>query len=705
MAPLKVAVWLAIAAATAVSSSPVARDATPTGEAACGAIASMQAAYLASYAAQNPAATYTAAMTAPVALATECLYSVPINRKIALDQLSGMERYVQFQTTLAFLKNPPKEDSFQAPGPLDLIAQIKELAHKVRAKEITKEYDFELQLRLIFANANDGHLTGALGGLFAIQFMSPFDIVSVSKDGVSFPEIYQATVANGQLEPVGPAIVEIDGQQVTDYLNKIAFGNGLQSPHARYNSLFPGKGLRGGVLNNGYFRNRRRYPGKDGFSVKFADGTTQDFQFFATIVGDFRKVKDAASFYNVFVKGGQMLRTPANPRCGSDADKRIPTRPERIGMKADLWRTPEESRIVNDPEGDLQPVVQDVGGIFAGFFLKSDTAVIQLLSFAPECWSDVPGTIRSISNFLNICRQKGTKKLIVDITNNGGGYITMGYDLFLQLFPKTLPYSGQRIRANPGGLIEAEAFGHLSFKDLVALAYNSSTSSLAYAATWSNWAYAVDLDHDYKPFSNADDLVGNNKVNGDRYSDIWRFNVTEPLFGLGVQDYLSQPLQPVFAPENIVVMSDSRCSSTCSTFSEFIQTQKGVKSVAVGGIPIDRGQPLVGGVRGTEILSYANLLDAARAVDVLSPTQDPEEQARRRRDLPQKLPLPISGNVNSLDNVRVGQTTPLQFVEDHSTCRMFYTPKTLASITSMWEAVDDAAWGSGKGCVVGSLQN
>ncbi|KAK6334212.1 hypothetical protein TWF696_002713 [Orbilia brochopaga] len=704
MAPLRSAVWLAIAATAAASSSPVARDATPTGEAACGAIASMQAAYLASYAAQNPGATYTPLMTAPVAMATECLYSVPINRKIALEQMSGMERYVHFQSTLAFLKNPPKEDSFQAPGPLDLIAQIKELSHRVRAKEITKEYEWELLLRSIFANANDGHLTGALGALFSIQFMAPFDIVSVSKDGTSLPEIYRATVANGQLEPVGPAIVEIDGQPVIDYLNKIAFGNGLQSPHARFNSLFPGKGLRGGVLNNGYFRNRRRYPGKDGFSVKFADGTTQDFQFYATIVGDFRRVKDAASFYDVFVKGGQMLRTAANPRCGSDSDKSIPPRPERMGKKPDTWRLPEESRVVNDPEGDLQPVMQDAGGIFAGFFLKSDTAVIQLLSFAPECWSDVPATIRTISNFLDMCRQKGITKLILDITNNGGGYIMMGYDLFMQLFPNTLPYSGQRIRANPGGLIEAEAYSHLSFKDLQALAYNGSTSWLAYAATWSNWAYAVDLDHEYKPFSSADDLVGHVKVNNDRYSEIWRFNVTEPIFGLGVQDYLSQPLKPVFKPENIVVLSDSRCSSTCSTFSEFIQTQKGVKSVAVGGIPVARGQPLVGGVRGTEILSFKNLLDAARAVDILSPTQDPEEQSRRRRDLPKPLPLPISGNVNSLDNVRIGQTTPLQFVEDYATCRMFYTPKTLASINAMWEAVDDAAWGSGKGCVFGSLQ-
>ncbi|EWC43727.1 hypothetical protein DRE_07387 [Drechslerella stenobrocha 248] len=704
MASLKSILMLAAVAAVGAS-SPTDPTAT-SGETACAAIASMQVAYHSSYAAQNPGATYTPLLSAPVALATECLYSVPIDRKVALEQLNGIQRYLQFQTTLAFLKNPPKEDSFQAPEGLDLVAQINQLAHRVRAKEITKEYDFELKLRSIFASANDGHLTGAMGALFAIQFDSPFDIVSVSKDGISLPEIYRAGInKDGRLEAVGPSIVEIDGLKVTDYLNKISFGGGLQSPDARYNNLFPGKGLRGQVLNNGYFRHRRRYPGKDGFSVKFADGTTEDFQFIATIAGNFAKVTDAASFYNVFVKGGQLINRSATLRY-KDPEDGAPRHEPRIGMKPELW---EESEPLSAPQADLKPEVQDPAGVFAGYFLKDDTAVIQLLAFTPGYWSGVPATIRSISRFLDLCRQRGAKKLIVDITNNGGGDIMMGYDLFMQLFPRTLPYSGQRMRSNPGGRIEAKAFGHLSFKDLEAMAYsnNATISNMAYAVTWSNWAYSVLLDQDYKPFLNAAQLIGPVKANNDVYSPIWRFNATEPIFGLGVQDYLSKPgLAPVFKPENIVLLTDGRCSSTCSTFSEFMQTQKGIKSVAVGGIPTPgRGMPLVGGVRGTEILSFRNLLDAARAVDILSPTQNQEELNRRKRDLPRKLPLPISGNVNSLDNVRKGESTPLQFIEDHANCRMFHTPATLASIEALWRVVDDAAFGSGRGCAVGSLKN
>ncbi|KAF3282344.1 hypothetical protein TWF970_001754 [Orbilia oligospora] len=702
MASFKSVALLALAAA-GVSGSPV--PTRTTGEAACAEIASMQKAYKEAYAAANPSATYTPMMTAPVALATECLFSVPIDRKVALEQLTGIQRYVQFQSTLGYLKNPPKEDSFQAPNPLDLVTQINELSHKVRAKEITKEYDFELKLRTIFASANDGHLTGTMGGLLAIQFNSPFDIVSVSKDGLALPEIYQAVVKNGKMEPVGSPIITIDGQNVTEYLNKIAFGTGLQSPDARFNGLFPSRGLQGQVLNDGFFRNRRRYPGSDGFSVRFANGTTRDYEYYATVAGNFDTVTSAGTFYEAFVKKGQMLASKPNPRCGKDGDISSQRYQARIGKRSSVWKYAGPQ---SGPQSELKPDVTDgKGGIFAGYFLKSETAVLQLTSFAPECWSDVPQTIKAISNFLKMCRKRNAKKLIIDITNNGGGYIMLGYDLFLQLFPQTVPYSGQRNRANPGGLVEARAFDYITFEMFEKLVnHNSTLSSLAFAATWSNWAHSVILNDDYEKFKDVNELIGHSKINKDRYSSLWRFNVFEPIFGLGVHDYTKDNLTPPFEPENIILLTDGQCSSTCSTFSEFMQTLKGVKSVSVGGIPTPgRGMPLVGGVRGSEILSFRNLLDAADAVSVLRPTKDEVELARRRRDLPQKLPLPISGNVNSLDNVRKGHDAPLQFIEEPATCRMFYTKETLADIGALWNSVDDAAFGSGKGCAVGSLKN
>ena len=40
-----------------------------------------------------------------------------------------------------------------------------------------------------------------------------------------------------------------------------------------------------------------------------------------------------------------------------------------------------------------------------------------------------------------------------------------------------------------------------------------------------------------------------------------------------------------FAPEDILMLTDGFCGSTCSVFAEQMKTHQGVKSVVVGGLP------------------------------------------------------------------------------------------------------------------------
>lgn len=50
--------------------------------------------------------------------------------------------------------------------------------------------------------------------------------------------------------------------------------------------------------------------------------------------------------------------------------------------------------------------------------------------------------------FINEAVARGKKKLIIDVSANGGGTILQGYDLFKQLFPQILPYGATRFRAH-----------------------------------------------------------------------------------------------------------------------------------------------------------------------------------------------------------------------------------------------------------------
>lgn len=76
--------------------------------------------------------------------------------------------------------------------------------------------------------------------------------------------------------------------------------------------------------------------------------------------------------------------------------------------------------------------------------------------------------------------------------------------------------------------------------------------------------------------------------------------------GYGTRRNFTQP----FAAQDIILLYDGFCASTCSLFSEFLRTQAGVRSVTFGGRPdLDaNGEiPIIqnyGGVKGASLVSF-----------------------------------------------------------------------------------------------------
>ncbi len=125
----------------------------------------------------------------PAALAYECLLSAPINSTVALDFLSYYNDTLQFQSTLAYLKNPPS--SYQQPA-LDLIGSLNNISLRVQAGEFKSEYAFEATVQEVVYATHDDHITLNTGILSAFTFGSPLRIVSASTDGIALPKIYIA---------------------------------------------------------------------------------------------------------------------------------------------------------------------------------------------------------------------------------------------------------------------------------------------------------------------------------------------------------------------------------------------------------------------------------------------------------------------------------------------------------------------------------
>ena len=96
--------------------------------------------------------------------------------------------YLQFQSTLAFLKNPPK--GYQFP-PVDIFEGIQKIRENVTKDVYPGEHAFQMDLWNLITSAHDGHLSWQGDVLSAaIVYQVGWKLVSVSEDGKALPSVY-----------------------------------------------------------------------------------------------------------------------------------------------------------------------------------------------------------------------------------------------------------------------------------------------------------------------------------------------------------------------------------------------------------------------------------------------------------------------------------------------------------------------------------
>lgn len=130
-----------------------------------------------------------AAAKLPAELAAACLRSVPNHQQPAVKLIQSLRAYVQWHSSLAWLRRPPPAYPFP---PVDVDAGLARLGAQVEAHQFASEYDFQVQLGRLLASARDPHL------VFEGDVFKPFlfrndllsDIVSVSIDGVELPKLH-----------------------------------------------------------------------------------------------------------------------------------------------------------------------------------------------------------------------------------------------------------------------------------------------------------------------------------------------------------------------------------------------------------------------------------------------------------------------------------------------------------------------------------
>ncbi|KAK3339035.1 hypothetical protein B0H65DRAFT_288278 [Neurospora tetraspora] len=635
--------------------------------------------------AANPAATPTVA----AALAYECLNSIPLGKAAAIELVDSLRPYLDWQSDSAYKAKPPRE--YPYPG-YDLFGALDNVKAKLQADKYANEYQFQQELyTTVWGPGHDGHFVfypDALTRVF--EWRRQRSLVSISEDGKSLPviKVYEDVLAN----PKTASVVKlINGIDAATYLAKTIDAAGFsQDPDANYNSMFYQKATFANSGSTGYFANGGRiryiYQGAN-TTLTFANGTSLTLENQAAVKADMTGVTSGAAYYAKFCDPNGVSTVASTESAAAAPAANVPGYPK--------------------------PVIITSDAVVSGYFLEGagyeDVAVIALLAFESNSIAEFQAVVQ---DFIAEAVAAGKTKLIVDFQNNGGGYILQGYDFFRQLFPSIVQDGYSRWK-------ETDPYNAMAqiVSDRVAgiNPYTNPDGDLVEDYE-SSFNYRYDLNLTNQPFRSFDAKFSPHVYQGTKYTNLMRWDLNDNLtttnstYGMGIEitgygslnpSAVSQP----FDSENIVILYDGVCASTCTLASEFLRVQAGIQSIAMGGRPNHRNLIQgVGGVKGAQVLQYRNIYSYAQKYLPLAKTESQREALSQFSDLP--INRSSSAAVNVRDQIlrdHVNDGTPAQFVVEESECRLFWTLDMVRDVSAVWKRAADVAFNKGK-CNVGGIK-
>lgn len=372
---------------------------------------------------------------------------------------------------------------------------------------------------------------------------------------------------------------------------------------------------------------------------------------------------------------------------------------------------------VDPPEMYPQPLVRDDYNLISGYYLNEtdldDVAVMFIPSF------DTSLAIEEAADFAQVATDivdkavaAGKTKMVIDLSANGGGTVTSGLDLFKLFFPEEEIYSASRFRTHKTIDLMGQAVSSLPEDNM---AYETAENIGLAGFVTPNQTYA---------YESWDDVSGPfNELGAPLTQLIAEFNLTEtstdasPVRGYGPVE--NNRTTAPFAPEDILLVTDGFCTSTCTVFAELMKNQGGVKSLAFGGRPQGGPMQAIGGSKGCQslqsdvisqlVIGVKQLAD--QTANTTNPALSPEQIKQLNESSPGELPLNMDGlNVNfrnayldpaTAEKQNADVDVPVQFLYEPADCRLYYTYENLVKPETTWAAAARAFWGDGE-CVEGS---
>lgn len=653
----------------------------------------------------------------------ECLSNVPFIDNVATRFLDYYNQTLQFQSTLAYLKNPPT--GYQQP-PVDVLQELQKVRDNVNSGLYKNQYVFEADIQLLINRMHDAHVYLSAGIMAPFAFVSPYGLVSASPDGKQEPAIYLASdvvesrLQNWAKEP--SPIVKINGVDVIEYLTAFAElnSNGYLEPHADWNAVMesPARDIQGSwsLLQTASF-----YPG-DELVFEFRNDTKIATYWLATYSesGYTGPLSTAGDFYNYFVLGelpasynvdnpDEQWWPDAEPTEDGDEDVTPDEEPDygcANGSPSELsWCNISSGAYPNNPDIYQDDLGVTGGGVATGY-LFDDMGVLSLPSFY-QTGNDTATFFDTVTFFIGNATERNISKVIIDLQQNDGGLNLLALSVFKRFFFDQDPYTGNRMRSHD--LANALGTVYSSWWDGLA---NSSEDYLASSYSGSEWVATNRINEETgRNFTSWSEFYGPLTENEDQFSKTQLFNLSDQDFGSSTfggwipfgydEESANLNLPQPWAPEDIVLLTDGLCNSACAYFVELMSQQAGVKTVVVGGRPTTGPMQTASGNRGARQYSGEAIdIDIDLVQKVL---QDNETHSR----LPDRNDTGMWVNfagINIRDQLREKDEsrTPLQFRYEAADCRIYYTLDNVYNMTQLWFDAAAATWSDSSLCVTNS---
>jgi hypothetical protein len=457
------------------------------------------------------------------------------------------------------------------------------------------------------------------------------------------------------------------------------------------------------------------YPGPK-TELEFEKGTSVKYTNFARVLVPFEGISDGKSVYKKFFVSPK----PRGAQPPSNSTVPVPSNSTVATSSASPAPRPTQSA-----PGYPPPVVREPANNIGGYYLEdddySDIAILSVPSFVSDEEAEIPFQ-QTGEKFLAAAKAAGKNKLIIDVSANGGGTILQGYDLYKQLFPQGIDHAaGDRFRAFESTDLIGQKFSEIGAglpREIVPESENDTLYWLQWDVVSSVFNYRTDRNVDGENFVSWPNKFGPVEIAGDNFTNLFRWNLSDGLTpynsgGIWIHGYrnLTNYTQP-FLAEDIVVVTDGYCASTCTIFSELMRQRQGVKFIALGGRSRPGITQAIGGVKGTNNYPWGYIQSLAQYT--IENLAELEEGARPNKtelgecwsDIPfDRQARSTSININFRDGWRDNAVYdyPLQFLYEPADCRILYTKEMTYDVAAVWKTVADSTWGGKSHCIAGDV--